>query len=179
MSLYSMLDSQQLAIQALPPFYDTLQIPLGYTNNQLRQLTLHIDSLSGDWTKVRLYLEDRYLRQLQPLVRGNALLMAGDTTGIFRDRYVLHLRQLQPTISTSLNQNANDLIQLRQNNRLLRLAGLPGAAQVAIYDLQGRCVQQKPASNQWEQTFEGAAGIYLLRVVAGKESWQRKIVITD
>lgn len=179
MSLYSMLDSQKLAIQALPPFYDSLQIRLGYTNNQHRRLELNIDSLSGDWTNVRIYVEDLLTGQFQALIRGRALLLAGDTTGIFLNRYVLHFRQLQPTVSTSVSTTLRDRILFRQANRLLQLAALPTSAQVAIYDLQGRLILQKSASGVWEQTIEAAAGSYVLRVLAGHDSWQKKIVITD
>lgn len=179
MSLYSMLDSQQLAIQALPPFYDSLQIRLGYTNNRQRQLSLNIDSLSGDWTNVRLYLEDRVLNQFSPLTTGRSMPLAGDSSGVFRNRYVLHLRQLQPEISTAIDPNLMNQLQLRQANRLIRLHGLPASATVSIYDLQGRCVTQKSASGDWEQHFEGAAGIYLLRVRTATANWQRKVVFSD
>ncbi len=179
MSLYSMLDSLQLAIQALPPFYDSLQIPLGYTNNQLRRLELFIDSLSGDWSRVRIYVEDRYTGQFRPLHQGSSLLLAGDTTGVFTDRYVLHLRQLQPSISTGVNSSLRDRIQFRQANRLLQLYELPANAQVAIFDLQGRLILQKSVSGVWEQSFEAASGAYVLRLTAGHDSWQRKIMITD
>jgi len=179
MSLYSMLDSQQLAIQALPPFNDSLQIRLGYTNKQQRQLSLNIDSLSGDWTNIRLYLEDRVLHQFSPLVSGRSLTLAGDSSGIFRDRYVLHLRKLLPELTTSVDPVSMSQIQLRQANRLIRLHGLPAAATVVMYDLQGRCITEKSASRDWEQTFEGAAGVYLLSVRTTTGSWQRKVVITD
>jgi hypothetical protein len=179
MSLYSMLDSQQLAIQAFPPFYDSLQVRLGYTNDRHRQLKLQIDSMSGDWSTVRLYLEDRISGQFKPMQREQAVLLAGDTTGVFANRYVLHFRQLQPTLSTASESLLRDRIQFRQNNRLLQLFELPPSARVNIYDLHGRLITEKSASGTWEQTFNGGAGIYLLRVMAGQDSWQRKIVITD
>lgn len=177
LGLYTLLDSQQLAIQAFSPLQTQLQIPLGYTSRQLRTLALGIDSLDGNWDGIRISLLDKLTGTRQLLQPGGRAQLDGQSTAPVRDRYVLELVRLESGTNVATASQTLSGIRLWQQGRQLGLTGLPEAAELRWYDLQGRLLQRKPVSREHNETTDFAAGVYVLRVLSEGRAWQQKVVI--
>ncbi len=176
LGLYTLLDSQQLAIQAFSPLQTRLEIPLGYTSKHVRTLALGIDSVEGNWDGIRVSVLDQ-LTGTRQLLHHNTVMLDGQATEPVRNRYVLELVRLEAPTQVATDKQTLAAIRLWQQGRQIGLRGLPETAELAWYDLQGRLLKRIPVSLEHTETTDFAAGVYVLRVVSDGRSWQQKVVI--
>ena len=145
-SIYSHLQdgSQELGIQALSAFENTVKVPVGFSSQVEEQLsyTISIQNIEGDnLSQAPVYLVDNYLNIITDLKQSDYTFRSGK--GEFSSRFTL-IFERDPVLG--IGNNSLDQVQLYPNptRGILNIVSPTAVIEkIEVYDVLGRAITTK------------------------------------
>lgn len=163
-SLYSILDNDDLIIQGLPPVTEVRNVPIGLDIANSGSFTFYIKNAENFADKY-IYLEDLKEGKLIDLQKEESYSCYIDK-GSVRDRFIL---KFSPAVLTGIDDNAdrgNVNIYSSGNSVYINISGNDSReGTVTIYDMMGKTVYNRsiPEDGLEIITLENLTGNYLVR----------------
>jgi len=133
-SFFSMMEEQELAIQALPNIDVADTVNLGFAVSEVGEYTLDLEEMNVDGLAVLLY--DTETGVIYPLGEGSVSTMMNEIVNLNRFRLIL-----SPTNKVLSEQiTPSDLILFGNENQLNLFGSFDGLQEVLIHDFSGKMI---------------------------------------
>ncbi|WP_298118818.1 T9SS sorting signal type C domain-containing protein [Flavobacterium sp.] len=165
-SLYTMVDTTKLGIQALAlPFDSSDIIPLGFMSSIESTYTISLSNFDGLFNEQSVYLEDKLLNIVHNLKDSNYTFTSA--IGTFENRF-----QLRFTNTLGVNDpvfNDESVIIFKQNQNIVVSASSVSIDKVEVFDIRGRQLFSKNDINSDEFTItnlDASQQVLIVRVTS-------------
>ena len=166
-------EGHHLAVNSLGSLQDGTSLPLYFATGQGGQFTLNADIANIDHKRWEILLEDLSTGQLTDLTARGYTFEAGTTPADARFR--LHFNLKSTTNTVAAEETGTVSVYGFDEKAYIRLNSTQ-QAQVSIFDMAGNRIVHQDI--QGDASFRiGRTGIFLVKVVAGKQIQTRKIFI--
>ncbi len=160
--LYSWLNTQKLAIQALPVLTNQdKQVALGGEVTGAADYTLSIDQEFIN-TDFDIILEDTDQSTMTDLRAGNYTFNLASAQE-FNSRFIVHFNYNQVLGIDDVGDGAIELKALIEDNVLHTVTNKEGASEITLYDLSGKMVHKAPFAQQTPVPLT-AKGLYIVKI---------------
>ena len=144
-SLYSLVDTNQLAIQGRPMPFDTSdEVPLGFNSTITGTVTINLYDFDGLFTNQDIYLKDKQLNTIVNLKQG--AYSFATNAGTYNDRFVLVYKNSNIVVNNT-NFNENNIVLFKPSQDLFIDAGTTTMKKVRVYDVRGSIIFDKEEIN--------------------------------
>ena len=144
-SLYSLVDTNKLAIQGRPmPFDPSDEVPLGFNSAINGMVTINLYDFDGLFTDQDVYLKDKQLNTIVNLKQG--AYSFATNAGTYNDRFVIVYKNSKRVINNS-NFNENNIVLFKSNQDISIDAGTISMKKVRVYDVRGSLLFVKEEIN--------------------------------
>lgn len=167
---YSVSEGKNYSTNALPSYDAETVIPFVFVKNENSEFILELtNGIEGE----PIYLSDNKTGTIHKLSE-NPVYTFTSEEGDTPDRFLLHFG-----VVGLGEQDAASQLQAYVYGDQLYVMGAEGQAQVSVYDIQGRLVQEAQAniSGLYSQSLQLPAGVYVVRLHSETASSATKIVI--
>ena len=148
-SLYTLVDSNKMAIQGRPlPFDVSDTVPLCYKSTIASTYTIEMPEYDGLFTSQHVYLEDTLLQVIHDL--SVSPYTFATESGTFENRFIL--RYTMEALGTPVF-NESSVVVYRNEQGLFIHTGTVSMQAVKIYDIRGRLLTSRDAINATETSF--------------------------
>jgi hypothetical protein len=176
-ALYSLAETNTLAIQARPIFNDTDSVQMGYIANAAGQYTINIDHKDGLFEQGQaIYLRDNLLGVYHNL-NGRDYSFASEA-GTFNDRFeIVYISQALGTNVQELDANSVVVFKDGKTINVSSLSNLIKA--ITIYDVRGRVLYKKTGIDAQKASvsdLQAAQEVLIIEVVTEKGKLSKRII---
>lgn len=177
LSLYSLVQETNLAIQARPAFTTADIVPMGYVAAAAGEYTITLDSTDGLFADGQeIFIKDNVMGTV------NNITTTGYTftteAGTFNDRFeVVYAVESLGTDTPQLN--ANSVVVYKNGNTIDITTGSAQITSVAVYDIRGRKLYGKNNVNAAQATVTGLqvqTEVLIVEVNTNKGKVSKKII---
>jgi len=145
-SIYSLLESNSLAIQGRPlPFDKYDEVPIGYNVGASGALTINLSNFDGLFVNQNIYLKDVLLNKIVNLK--NSAYTFESNAGTFNDRFVLVYRMKSENEFIDNDFNASKIVVYKPDANVHIDAGTTVIREVKIFDIKGSLLFEKSNIN--------------------------------
>jgi hypothetical protein len=176
-SLYSVADNTNLAIQARPAFNPADVVNLGFIATNAESYTIDLDRTEGIFfTGQNIYLKDNLLESIHNITDGAYTFTS--EAGTFNNRFEV----IYTNSSLGIDKNviaSNEVIVYKDKNTINVSAGETLITDITIYDIRGRKLYSKPSVNEVNTTINGlqaAQEVLIIEVNTIKGKVSKRIV---
>lgn len=173
--IFSILNNQKFAINAIPNPQEPIVIPLGFLAHEQGLFEMVFSSMNGFSTDYRVFLEDREEDTWVDLKNNSNYTFKSDK-GMYHNRFLLHL--LPASLSAeSCFEKQNSITVLFHDNMLhVEAQGKDKIGDIIVFNTNGQKVLHKRINDYRFQTNTNfASGIYLISVY----STENELLKTD
>lgn len=177
LSLYSVAEGHNLAVQARPEFSTADIVPMGYTSAVAGQFTINVRAKDGLFEdNQNIYINDKVTNQITDITT-NGYTFSTDA-GTFNDRFeVMYTAEILGTVNPVLN--ANSVIIYKEGNIINITSGTTEMTDVTVYDLRGRNLYSKSginASSAQITNLQASQQMLIIEVNTAKGKVSKKII---
>jgi len=177
LSLYSVAEGHNLAVQARPEFSTADIVPMGYTSAVAGQFTINVRAKDGLFEdNQNIYINDKVTNQITDITT-NGYTFSTDA-GTFNDRFeVMYTAEILGTVNPVLN--ANSVIIYKDGNTINITSGTTEITDVTVYDLRGRNLYSKSginASSAQITNLQASQQMLIIEVNTAKGKISKKII---
>lgn len=135
--LYSLVDSEKLAIQGRPDFVENDAVSLGFVADGAGNFSFEMDHTEGIFNSSQdIFLNDKMLGKISN-ISSNPYTFSSQQ-GTFNNRFELVYRNTLGTNTKTFD--ANSIVVFNANNSLNITSGITKMSIVQVFDLQGRMI---------------------------------------
>ncbi len=178
-SIYSVLEEKELAIQGRPTFNTDQIIPLGFRTmvEEEQTYTISLGNIEGEnLLEATVYLEDHLLNTVTNLNESDYTFTSNE--GNQKDRFVIVLSEEQLG-NTEASLEAISMYPNPTVNILNIVSSQANITNVTLYDLQGRIISENKIDNQstFQLNMSDLAGaVYMVRITSQYGSITKQII---
>ncbi len=172
--LYSIIPNEKAAVNTLPDYTTSSNIALGLKVGASTSYTLKVSGIESFDASLPIRLDDLKLGISQDL-RLNPVYTFDAGPGDAENRFMLSFASV-----TAVNEQNAAGIKVVSENGIIRVThNAPATGTVYLYSVSGQLLATSTL-NKGETTLRAASsGVYLVRVVTGKTSLTRKMVVVQ
>ena len=172
--LYSILPNEKAAVNTLPDYTTNSNVALGLKVGASTSYTINVSGIESFDASLPVRLDDLKLGTSQDM-RINPVYTFDAAPGDDENRFLLSFASV-----TAVNELNASGIRVVSDNGIIRVThSLPATGTVYLYSVSGQLLATSTL-NKGETTLRAAsAGVYLVRVVTGKTSLTRKMVVVQ
>ena len=178
-SIYSVLEEKELAIQGRPAFNTDQIIPLGFRTmvEEEQTYTISLGTIEGEnITEATVYLEDHLLHTVTNLNESDYTFTSNE--GNQKDRFVIVFSEEQLG-NTEASLEAISMYPNPTANILNIVSPQANITNVTLFDLQGRIISENKMDNQSRfqlDMSELANAVYMVRITSQYGSITKQII---
>ena len=176
-SLYTMVDTNKLTIEARPAFENTDVVALGYTATEGGQFTLSLENKDGVFANGQdIFVRDNILGTITNITNGTYTFTT--EAGTFNERFdVIYTTDALGTQTPLFN--ANNVIVFKEGSSLNINAGTAQISNVTVYDIRGRKLYSQDGMKATTTTVTGlqaAQEVLIVEINTDKGVVSKKVV---
>ncbi len=172
--LYSIIPNEKAAVNTLPDYTSNSNVALGLKVGASTSYTIKVSGIESFDASLPIRLDDLKLGTSQDL-RLNPVYTFDAAPGDAENRFMLSFASV-----TAVNEQNAAGIKVVSENGIIRVThNAPATGTVYLYSVSGQLLATSTL-NKGETTLRAASsGVYLVRVVTGKTSLTRKMVVVQ
>ncbi len=172
--LYSIIPNEKAAVNTLPDYTSNSNVALGLKVGASTSYTIKVSGIESFDASLPIRLDDLKLGTSQDL-RLNPVYTFDAAPGDAENRFMLSFASV-----TAVNEQNAAGIKVVSENGIIRVThNVPATGTVYLYSVSGQLLATSTL-NKGETTLRAAStGVYLVRVVTGKTSLTRKMVVVQ
>ncbi|MXN91638.1 T9SS sorting signal type C domain-containing protein [Flavobacterium sp. Sd200] len=177
LSIYSIAQETNLAIQARPEFTTTDVVALGYNAAQSGQYTISLDNVEGVFAEGQeIFIKDNVANTVNNITHTGYTFTT--EAGTFNDRFevVYAARTLN---ANTPHLDANSVIVYKNGNQIDINTGIAEMTDVNVYDIRGRKLYNKDNVNASEVSITGlqvSTEVLIVEINTNKGKVSKKII---
>jgi hypothetical protein len=177
LTLYTIAQNKNLAIQARPAFNANDVVALGFAATSTGEYTIALDHTEGVFNNGQaIYLKDNLLNIITPLT--DAYTFTSEA-GTFNARFEIVYSAQDALGTTNPAFDANSIIVYKDGAGINVNSGIASMTNINVYDMGGRTLYTKNDINAAQMTIPGLQAqqqVIIVEVVTEKGKTSRKIV---